>query len=500
MSVVRSVALNTFLQFLARFTGLVSATVVTILLLRYLGVDGRGRYDTIFAFTTLFGTISEFGFFTVFMKEFSQHPEKRAEILANAIPLRTIVSLLVVGIGVAIAYLTDYESVVKIGILLLAGMTLFTTLTNTFVSVFQAELKMAVPVIAEIVGRLFYLFAVIAAVTFHWSLITIVALAVLGFFWTFLINLFAVRRWVPLGLKFDFPYWRKILRAAIPLGIVTVIALLYFKVDLIMLSLMRSPTDVGIYGPTYKILEILLAFPAIFMGLVFPVVARVLVTDRAKANHYFQRALEFLGILALPLAVGAIIFAPQIVELLDFGKGQLLFASTVSFGGVALTAVTVLRIIAVAIVIDFFAQGFATLLPIFDLQRRYLPYALAVLGLNIGANLVLIPRYSYVGAAATTVLTELVALAFTATMVLRASRFKISLTPLGKALLSAIAMGAVLFPFREAGWQWLPAVILGGGLVYGIVLYVLGGIPKETLSELFRFKKALPVDSTSTGR
>lgn len=497
MSVVRAVAWNTLLQFLARFTGLLSATVVTILLLRYLGVDGRGRYDTIFVYTTLFGTISEFGFFAVFMKEFAQHPERRAEILANAIPLRTLVSLLVVGIGVAIAYVVDYESVVKVGILLLAGMTLFTTLTSTFVSAFQAELRMSVPVIAEIVGRLFYMFAVILAVTLGWSLITIVVMAVLSFFWTFLINLFAIRRFVPLGLRFDFEYWRKILRASIPLGIVTVIALIYFRVDLIMLSLMKTPTDVGIYGPTYKILEILLAFPAIFMGLVFPVVSRALVTDRRKANHYFQRALEFLGILALPLATGAIIFAPQIVELLDFGKGQLLSASTVSFGGVALTAVTVLRIIAIAIVIDFFAQGFATLLPIFDLQRKYLPYALAVLGLNVGTNFLLIPRYSYVGAAATTILTELVALAFTVTMVLRASHFRIQLSPLGKALLSAIVMGVALFPFRTIPWQWIPVVILGGGLVYGVMLYLLGGIPKETLAELIRFRKASTDDAVT---
>ena len=117
---------------------------------------------------------------------------------------------------------------------------------------------------------------------------------------SYLFSFFLSRKFLVFSLKFDYDYWKYILREAIPLGVIIVLGLIYFKIDTIMLSVMKDSHAVGIYSATYKVLEILYTIPAMFMGSVFPIISRYIKDGDKRASFGFKRSFDFISILAFP--------------------------------------------------------------------------------------------------------------------------------------------------------------------------------------------------------
>ena len=148
------------------------------------------------------------------------------------------------------------------------------------------------PVFAEVVGRgvqlaLVYLVFIkgIGGDSAHTNnfFLFIAIMSVASFIIFYSTFLFA-RRYIKIGLRFDFAYWGKIIKTTWPIALSIVLTLIYFKIDTIFLSLMKPAADVGIYGVAYRVLEVLIFFPAIFSGIMMPLLSRNAVTDRVILN------------------------------------------------------------------------------------------------------------------------------------------------------------------------------------------------------------------------
>jgi len=492
MSTARTIAWNTIVQFVARIVGSVAQALIVIILARSFvenlgpveGIREMGRYTTIFAFTILFGTFSEFGFFPTLVKEFSQKESQTKEILAKVIPLRLLVAFLVAIIGIALAFLLNFEPVVTIGIVLLALSTLWNAISNTIVSYFQSRLLMIYPATAEVLGRIAGFAAVSVAALSGAPLLTIVILSLLGFLVTFIANLYFLRKHEPLGWVVDIQYWRELARHAVPVGLIAVLALVYFKVDTIMLAALRDQFDVGIYGIPYKMIDVLVAFPSLFMGNVFPVLARAL-SDPERSQQVFRKALDFLSATGLPIAVGIFALAVPIVHLV--GGETYLSASAVSVGGTPITAVTALRFLIWAVLFSFFGNLLSAVIILKNLQSRYVWIALAAVVFNIVANFLVIPRYSYFGTSITTITTEAIVAAAGWYLVFQATHFRPDWSVTWKALVAALVMGLVIWPFQQLPFG--TALLLGiptGALVYAGILYLLGGASPDMVKTLLK--------------
>jgi O-antigen/teichoic acid export membrane protein len=492
MSTARAIAWNTIVQFAARIVGSIAQALVVIILARTFvehlgpteGVREMGRYTTIFAFTILFGTFSEFGFFPTLVKEFSQKETRSREILAKAIPLRLLVGFLVAAIGIILAFILKFEPVVTVGIILLALSTLWNAVSNTLVSFFQSRLLMVYPALAEVAGRVIGFAVVAAAALAGAPLLTIVVLSLLGFLVTFGANLLFARRFVGLGWTIDIPYWKELARHAVPVGLISVLALIYFKIDTVMLAAMRDQFDVGVYGIPYKMVDVLVAFPSLFMGNVFPVLARALV-DPDRSQRVFRRALDFLAASGFPVAVGIFVLATPIINLV--GGETYLSASAVSWAGIPITAVTVLRLIVWAVLFSFFGNLLSAVIILKNMQSRYVWAAAAAVLFNIGTNYLVIPRYSYLGTSVTTLLTELVVAIPGWYLVLRMTHFRPEWAIFRKSAVAAAVMGVVIWPLQ--GLPFVLALLIGiplGALVYVGLMHLFGGFSWEMVRDILR--------------
>jgi len=172
--------------------------------------------------------------------------------------------------------------------------------------------------------------------------------------------------------------------------ILTALAIMvYMKIDQIMLRELAGDREVGIYTAALRLSEVWYFVPTAVVASVFPSIIRVRETDRPL---YYRRLLRLFSLmaamsilLAIPIAAGSrffitTLFGPQYAAAAPVLSVHI-WSSLFVFWGVAQEPWNV-------------AEGFL---------RLTLARTVAGAAINIGLNLVLIPRYGSLGAAWATV-------------------------------------------------------------------------------------------------
>jgi O-antigen/teichoic acid export membrane protein len=108
------------------------------------------------------------------------------------------------------------------------------------------------------------------------------------------------------------------------MGITAIITFLYFKLDTILLSLLRPAADVGIYNVAYKIMENLIFFPAMLAGLIIPLLSRYLLADRKKFDMIASKTFKVFFLIAVPIVIGTLFLAKDIILIVS-GQAFLCF-------------------------------------------------------------------------------------------------------------------------------------------------------------------------------
>jgi len=188
---------------------------------------------------------------------------------------------------------------------------------------------------------------------------------------------------------------RKMLSIAFPLGLTLLCNVVYFHADSILLTFFRSTSEVGVYGFAYKIFELPLSIPTFFMNAVFPL---LLISRKSDNTPAFLRQVRqsavLLFLLALVLVVLGYLTAP--------------FISLVNAD--FLKSVLPLRILLLSLPVFFLTS--LTMWVLIALKKRsqlFIIYFVSMV-VNIGSNMLLIPKYGYMASAWITVVSEILVL------------------------------------------------------------------------------------------
>lgn len=488
MNLTKKVAWNSAVQFVGRVIAVAISFVSVKLLTTRLGPSGYGEYAAILNYVTFFGVMADFGFFWILVRELSfvKSRKETNHITGNILALRSFFAVLVLAAAVVAVYLVPTGLVqmltpeVKLGILVVAIATFWQSLNSTFVGVFQANYRMDRPVIADIIGRLVSISFLVPFLLYHFNVVWLVSAMVWGAVVNFILNIVFSRKYTDFNLGFDFPFWNRVWHESSTLGIVSVLALVYFKIDGIMLAAMKSATDVGIYSAPYKIIEIINVFPAIFMGLVFTALTQTWQSNRERANYLIDRSIEAMTLIALPVLVGGIILARPIMDLISSVSYANYSTVTVWLSGHAIRfdGILVLQLLLIAVAIDAYANIFGKGIIAFGSTKLLLWPNIAAVIVNVGLNLVVIPRWSYAGATIVTIITEGLVLILQILIIRRFVRPRIPWGMLGRALLAVLAMVLVLWPLRH---DFALVGITVGAIVYLAAARLFKAISPESI-------------------
>ncbi len=476
-SVKRKIAFSTLWQFsgkiLSTALGLVSVALIT----RHLGADGYGQYATALSFVAIFSIIADMGLYIYLVREISQEKANSEHITNNVFTFRITSAAVLLGIAPIIALAFPYDNIIWFAILLSTLSYFFISLNQVLIGIFQRRFETKMVAVGEIVGRIVLVTAVIGAVLLDLGLIAIIISIILGSFANFLLVFFSARRHVKIKLAFDFPFWKQILKVTWPIAISIVLNVIYFKVDTIFLSVMKPERDVGLYGEAYKILEVLIAFPAMFAGLIMPLLSQSAFKDWDKFKQIIRKGFDVMTLIALPIVVAGVILAKPIVVFIGGPE----FAE----------AAPILQILVIATASIFIGNLFANAVVALNKQRQMVWAYLATAALAIILNLLLIPQFTYIGAAWATVATELLIAGLSIWMVWKTSKVLPSLKIFGKVIIAAIAMGiicylGIYFWGSTMVWWELLGTLIVSIIIYAGVAYTIGAVRKSDLQTILK--------------
>ena len=191
-----------------------------------------------------------------------------------------------------------------------------------------------------------------------------------------------------------------------------------------------------------------------------------------QVQNIFQIGFKYLFYVAVPMLVGTVFLADKMI--LFFGEG---FAD----------AAAALRILIFAAGVDFFSVFFAGFLMAWNRQRDLTLLQAGALILNVVVNLILIPRYGHVGAAAATMLSRGIIFIVCFLWVFKRLRLT-ELRPLGLCLISTAVMAAFL-AYVKIGLFFSIGLSI---LIFGGVLYLMGGIRMEEVMVIRRGETRRP--------
>jgi len=466
---VRKIAYNTFVAAGARIIGVALSLIIIASITRYLGQSGFGEYATIIAFLFFFNVFADLGIYAICLRDISRDGADEIKIASNAFTLKFIISFFIFSLAPLVVLFFPYSPKVKLGVLIAAiGFWLLSN-DQILIGVFQKYLRIDKMVFAEVLGRAIQLGFVLFFIHQKMDFLFIISTVTIGAIITFILGFYFARQYIPLVFKFDFSFWRSLLKKSFPLALAAIFSMLYFKLDTIMLSVIKMPADVGIYSLAYKILESLLFFPAMFVGLIMPLLSKYAFSDKRSFNKISQKTLDILLIFIFPLVIGVIFISPKIVALIG-GKSFLESAG-------------VLDILIVATGVIFFGILFSNMIIALEKQKSLTYIYASGLVFNLVANLIFIPKYSYYGAALTTLATELLATGLMAAVIFKANKSLPRFRNIFKCLLAGLVMALALYCFNH--WNIFTLVALAVA-VYFPVLWLFGGLSAKDVLSLIK--------------
>lgn len=471
MVIARKIAYNVLVSSVSKFFSTALALVSIGFITRYLGKEGFGEYATVLAFLSFFASLADLGLYHISTREISREGADEAMIMGNIFTLRIISALGILIVAPILVLFFDYPHEVKQGIIIAAASFLFSSGYQVLNGVFQKNLAMDKVAVGELAGKIVQVTTVIIAVKLRLSFDWIIASLLFNMIASFLIVFFWSKKYLRFQLRFNFAYWKKFMRESIPIGIGSVIVFVYYKMDTILLSVMKTSADVGIYNAAYKVLENVSFFPSMIIGLILPIISNTIFTDKERFNEISNKTFKVFVILVVPLIVGTLFLANGIIQLIG--------------GGQFYQSAAVLRILVFALAAIFFGGFFNNILIAGNLQKKLMRiWIVAAVG-NVTLNLIFIPKFSYFGAACISTATEILV----AILAWQVARRRLDYFPKLEKTIGILGAGALMAGFLALipGANFFLAAF-GSVAVYLAALWIFQAVKTEEITSLISKK------------
>lgn len=359
-----------------------------------MGVENFGKYTLVLTFITFSYIITDWGLSTLTIRDVAREPSETRTYIVHTTILRLVFGiiwyLILMGLILLLSYPIEILSLTSI-----AGLSILTNnILGGFNAIFSAHEKMYIPSIMGIIfSTLFLLFGIISlwlGLGLIGLMLTIVVLSMAN---TILTGWLLKGSLLPIRFSLDYPFYRKLIKSATPYAILSILSIIYFRIDSIMLSKLKTMEAVGLYNAGYKIVESLMFIPISLMGAYFPRMSKEARYSPSHLRRSYFRTTGLLLTFIIPVAIITTIFAKDIIIVL--------------FGKEFLPTKNALRILIWAVVVMYINAPIGNILYSSDRLFGFIPYAILNTLLNIILNFISIPRWSYIGASFTTLITEI---------------------------------------------------------------------------------------------
>ncbi len=443
------------------------------LLLHHLGVAESGRYVTVISLVAIAVAVADLGLSVTASRELAlRDPRDRRRLVANVLGQRLVVMPVAVGLIVCFTVVAGYPGRMVLGTVLAGTGALVAALAGSLLVPLSVELRNARLALVDFVRQAVTLVGVAllvaagARLTPFFAVLIASGLAMLA-----LVPVVAGRRALMFP-RFDRSEQRTLFGTALPMAVALGVGQIYFRLVIVLMSLISSPRQTGYFGGSLRAMESLINIPVLIIAVALPLLTAAARDDLPRLR-YAVRGLSQAGVITgvLLVLVTARAAAPVMAII----------------GGTAFRpAGAVLRIQVGALLFVMLYQVWSGALLALGHQRELILTNSVALLAVAGFATLLVPRFGAQGGAVASVLGDALLAGLIYWRLHRAAG-SVTVSPgfLFRVALSAMAACVVLV---APGLPDFAAAALAG-VVFLTVGHVVGMIPEEVRTA---FSRRLP--------
>lgn len=467
---------NTFWLFGGEVVGRLIRFWIVVYAARLLGAAEYGIFSYALSLAAFATTFADIGISALLTRETSKKPEMRQQYF-NAMLVAK--SSLIFGVALLVYYVTPFiTNVGGVTVLLpmIVAMFIFDALREFGFGMHRGLERMELEAITKIIMNTLITALGFAAIAHEASASSLINGYVLGAAIGCLLTAFLLRKFIArikdgINMKIIWP----VFKMSWPLGVLQLLGTIMINTDMLILGWFRSPVELGYYGAAQKIILLLYIAPSLLASAVFPVFSRLANVNNARFKILFEQCIVGAQVLSLPLAVGGIILAPQLIGLL--------------FGAEYLPSALTLGILMSTLVIVFPSTIFSNALFAFNQQKKFMMFVAIGVISNIILDILLIPRWGIEGSAIATLICQILTNIFVWRAMYKTQKFNIGKMMI-KPIMATIIMGVSVYALSVSGLSVLPIIAIGG-VIYFAILYAMR---EQTIISVYNILRSSSVE------
>jgi len=436
--------------------------LTTAVLARRLGLDGFGQIGGAAAMMSYGVVFTDLGLITVGTRSIARDRTVAAGLAGDLAPLRLLLGLAAATVMVLVALVLPRPATVRWLVLLYAGAVVVQSTILEWV--FIGAEKTGIVSVSRVVTNCAYFGLVVVLVGHSRNILHVpVAFGAAAALGGLVLLAAFVADFGPPRLRLGSTRWRDLLRTAWPIGASSLLTQLHVNLGLILLGLIATFQQAGIYSSAYRLVFFLMTLDRVFYTVFFPVVSRFVKDQPGRLAELIGTAVRMILALSIPFCAGAFILARPIL--------QTVF--TVEYAG----AVPVLRILVWFLPLSMLNSLAGSTLLAAGSERQFFSSTAKGVVAAVVLNLVAVPLAGAMGAALAIVAGEAFLLLLMGRGLLRLVRPRLGLRTFAP-LAATAGMAVVVYFLRGMN---LSACIGYGLLAYSVLLIVLRAVTAEDI-------------------
>lgn len=458
MSRMQTIFKNMSWLMISQIIASVCAFIWTILMARYLGVSNYGIFGFATSLSGMLAITVDLGIGTHVVRHVATDYESAPKYVGNAIPLKSLFSLgtFILTLSILIILGAD-QLTINVTLLFTLEMIIksFISFINGIFQAFEEGKYQGIGnTLLNVILFIFILIAIFVDLGIYGIAIAYILANVIALIYVYYI---LENRISKPKFELDKEFCKKITLYSIPFALTSILYSIYYSIDVVMLTNLVGNYATGIYNAAYKLISVLTLFYSVYIAVIFPVMSKLFKNDESMLLISYEKSIKYLMLIIVPLAVSTLFYSLEITQLM---YGHNFDASS-----------SVLSILIWTVCLLFVSGASNNLLNASHKEVTVTKiYFIAAL-FNIILNFFMIPYFSYIGAAITTVLSDVLIVVIQCYVI-----YKLGYRPntklyydLIKIIIASLILGIVLQVLNLNMWVAMPA----GTLIYFVMVFIL---------------------------
>jgi len=240
---------------LGQFSSAIVNGLSFLLIIYFLGLPAYGKFVTVSSFVAFFTLLTLNQMSKVIIREGSKDITKMSRIIERTSGIKTALCLLAMLFTFIFTLLSPYTWEIKLYITIFSFHLIYDTYSSFFYSIFNALEKMQYIAILQFGQRVLTFILTVTCLLLGFDILALIVVATLSSLLTVFINYKISSRFIPFRFNLGIYWDKELMKSTLIFSLILFMSFVATRIDVLMLSILASWSDVGVYGAAEKFAE-----------------------------------------------------------------------------------------------------------------------------------------------------------------------------------------------------------------------------------------------------